>query len=96
MDRPIAIASPQPTNASAAPDLHTVPERFLDAQEAAQFLGLHPRTVQRLAREGIIPAHPIGNGVRRRWRFLLSELDAWLRDRVHSPRHPCDDSRRKE
>ena len=63
-------------------------EYFLDAEQAAKFLKLHPRTLQRLARTGRIPAHPLGNGVRKRWRFLLSELDAWLRCRVHSPLPP--------
>jgi excisionase family DNA binding protein len=88
----LETVSPQASVAS-----HRTPqERFITADEGADFLGLHPRTVQRLAREGVIPAHPLGNGVRKRWRFLISELDSWLRERVHSPRHPCDDSRRKE
>jgi NAD(P)-dependent dehydrogenase (short-subunit alcohol dehydrogenase family) len=28
-------------------------------------------TVKRLARDGKIPAHPVTNGVRKRWRFLI-------------------------
>jgi hypothetical protein len=37
--------------------------------------------VQRWAREGKIPAHPLNDGSHRDWRFLISELDAWLRAR---------------
>lgn len=53
-------------------------EPFVSAQEASKFVRLHPVTIQRLAREGILPAHPVGEGRRRRWRFLLSELGQWL------------------
>ncbi len=52
------------------------PERFVDANEAAKFLSLTRRRVLDLARAGILPAHPIGNGARRVWRFRLSELSA--------------------
>lgn len=50
------------------------PEPFIDADEAAQFLSLTRRRVLDLARAGQLPAHPIGNGARRAWRFRLSEL----------------------
>jgi excisionase family DNA binding protein len=59
----------------------TVPEPFVSAREASQFVRLHPVTVQRLARDGTLPGHPVGDGQRRRWRFLLSELGAWLQAR---------------
>jgi excisionase family DNA binding protein len=50
-------------------------EPLIDELEAAQFLGgLHPKTVQRLARRGGIPAYRVG----RYWRFRASELSAWL------------------
>lgn len=49
-------------------------EAFVTAQEAAVFLRCSPITVKKLAREGKIPAHSITNGVRKRWRFLISEL----------------------
>jgi len=60
------------------------PEYFVDAVDASRFLALHPRTVLEMARQGSIPAHPLGDGPRKTWRFLLSELDRWLRGRVHS------------
>lgn len=58
-------------------------EPFVDAAAAGGFLGLHPVTVQRLAREGRLPGHSVshGNGVRTHRRFLLSELAQWLRSR---------------
>ncbi len=56
-------------------------EVFVNASEAGAFLGLHPATVQRLARQGLIPAHPIAGRKRRHWRFLRSELGEWLRGR---------------
>lgn len=40
--------------------------RFLDVEQAAEFLGgLNSRTVTRWAREGYLPAYPIGEGKRR-------------------------------
>jgi len=45
------------------------PESFVSAFEAGDFVKLHPSTVLRLAREGVLPGHPVGNGKRRRWRF---------------------------
>lgn len=55
--------------------------------DAARFLNMHPKTVLRKAREGTIPAHPIG-GDRKRWHFYLSELDDWLRSQLISGSHP--------
>lgn len=50
-------------------------ERLMNDIEAAQFLGgLHPKTVQRMARHGELPAYRIG----RYWRFRASELSVWL------------------
>lgn len=56
-------------------------EPFVGATEASRFVGLHPVTVQRLARQGMLPGHPVGAGRRRRWRFRLSELGQWLQER---------------
>jgi excisionase family DNA binding protein len=64
-----------------------LPEReyFVDADEAARFLKLDRRTVLQWARDGRIPAHPLDpRAVRKDWRFLLSELDSWLRGQVNS------------
>jgi hypothetical protein len=59
-------------------------EPFVDAVEAAEFLRLRPRRVLELARRGVIPAYPLGDGQRRVWRFRLSELASALCSRgVH-------------
>ena len=50
------------------------PERFVDADEASRFLSLTRRRVLELARAGKLPAHPLGDGTRRVWRFRLSAL----------------------
>ena len=53
--------------------------RFLTAEEAAAYLGgLNSRTLTRWAREGYIPAIPIGEGKRRLWRFLRTDLESWM------------------
>ena len=54
-----------------------VPEPFVDASEAGKFLSLPPARILRLARQGLLPGHPIGNR-RKSWRFRLSELGDWL------------------
>lgn len=72
-----------------------VAEHYVAAAEAAKFLSIHPRTLAQMARQGDIPAHSLGNGQRRVWRFLLSELDVWLRERVHSRCRPCSPKRRE-
>ena len=51
-------------------------EGFVDADEAGKFLSLNRRRILDLARAGKLPAHPIGEGARRLWRFRLSELAA--------------------
>ena len=53
-------------------------EPVWDCNQAARFLGLHPKTVKRMARAGEIPGCRLG----RRWIFRPSELDALLRGRV--------------
>jgi 5'-3' exonuclease len=57
-------------------------ERFVDATKASEFLNLRPRRLLQLARDGVIPAHPIGNGQRRVWRFRLSEIASALDQRA--------------
>lgn len=52
------------------------PEKFVDQHVAGEFLSLGPRRVLELARRHKLPAYPIGDGVRRVWRFRLSELAA--------------------
>ena len=60
-------------------------ERLLDSGEAAQLLQIHPKTLQKLARAGRIPAYLICG----LWRFRASELDRWLKTEVSSKSHSC-------
>jgi excisionase family DNA binding protein len=61
-------------------------EPLLDCSSAAVILGgLHPKTVERWAREGRIPAYRYF----RRWKFRVSDLEVWMRSHVHSGCHPC-------
>jgi excisionase family DNA binding protein len=62
-------------------------EPLMSDAEAAKFLGnLHPKTVQRMARLGKLPAYRIG----RYWRFRASELDDWLRVQSQHPNASVD------
>ena len=62
-------------------------EPFVDAVETGRFLQLRPRRVLELARQGAIPAYPLGTGPRRVWRFRLSEVASALRSSsVNYPR----------
>ena len=49
-------------------------ERLLDSLEAAALLRIHPKTLQRMARNGEIAGIQIG----RLWRFRASVLNSWL------------------
>ena len=61
-------------------------EPVLSTDEAAAFLRVHPKTLQRMARQGQVPAYRIGD----LWRFRASALDAWLTSQVvFSNRHSC-------
>jgi len=59
-------------------------ERPITCKEASQVLGVHPRTIKRMARDGNVPGHfRFG-----RWYFYASELDCWMRMELNSARHP--------
>jgi Helix-turn-helix domain len=59
-------------------------EPFVKASAAAEFMHYSARSIKQMAREGRIPAHPFGSGVRKRWYFLISELAEHLRGQVNS------------
>lgn len=60
-------------------------ERVLNTDEAAALLQIHPKTLQRMARRGVVPAFRIGD----LWRFRASSLDEWLRSGLCSKSHSC-------
>lgn len=53
-------------------------EHFVDASIAAEYLHCSRKHILRLSRLGVIPAHPISFSRRVTWRYLLSELRAWV------------------
>jgi excisionase family DNA binding protein len=68
-------------------------EPLLNDSEAAAFLGgLHPKTVQRMARRGELPSYRVG----KYWRYRASELSAWLvlhsTGQIHPPAQPKKES----
>ncbi len=65
----------------------------LDAVEAAKIVGMNSRTLVLWARRGYVPAHPLGEGKRRIWRFFESELLEWVeRQRNACASGPPDDT----
>ena len=56
-------------------DTIMTPERFVSADEAANFLAVKRRYLLALARKGIAGAYALGTGMKRKtWVFRLSEL----------------------
>jgi excisionase family DNA binding protein len=52
--------------------------RPMTPRSAAEYLGMDEKTVTRWARCGYLPAHPLGEGKRKFWRFMENELEEWL------------------
>jgi excisionase family DNA binding protein len=52
--------------------------RILTPVDAAELLSCDGKTITRWARNGYLPAHPIGEGKKRYWRFFEDELIVWL------------------
>jgi hypothetical protein len=74
---------PSPVN----PPIPSHLEPYVDSKQAAVFLAFDWKKVQKLSREGKIPAHPVLSGSRSRrttWRYKLSELDQWARTQRNS------------
>lgn len=77
--------STQPNSISIS--LPRTVEPYVDCKQAAEFLAVDWKTVQRLSREGKIPAHAVLTGshnLRRTWRYKLSELDEWAQSQGNS------------
>jgi excisionase family DNA binding protein len=55
-----------------------VPEPLLDTDEAAAIMRIHPQTLQKLARRGVIRAIQIGKV----WRFRASTLEEWIQEKL--------------
>jgi excisionase family DNA binding protein len=63
-------------------------EPYVGPDEAAKFLGITRLKVIRMARAGLLPAHPLGMGKRRQWRYKLSQLDKHMQRGVDNSYPP--------
>ena len=61
---------------------------LLNAEEAAQILRMDRRTLIVWARLGYVPAHPLGEGKRKSWRFLERELLDWVEAQESDKKRP--------
>jgi excisionase family DNA binding protein len=51
---------------------------LLDTDQAAAIMRIHPKTLQKLARRGVIRAIQIGKV----WRFRASTLEEWIQQKL--------------
>src|SRR5207245_8929206 len=65
------------------PQVQPAFEPILNSKEAASLLGIHEKTLQRLAREGGPPGIRIG----KLWRFRASALNRWLESKTAPSGH---------
>lgn len=57
-------------------DKDKLADKWINIEEAADYLGVKPVTVRGWIRNGKdVPAHKIG----KQWKFKYSELDAWVK-----------------
>ena len=63
-------------------------EPYVSPEEAAGFLKTNRLKIIRMARSGALPAHPLGTGKRRQWRFKLSELDRHMQEGLNGSHPP--------
>jgi excisionase family DNA binding protein len=57
-----------------------VPEPLLDSDQAAAIMRIHPKTLQRYARQGLIRGFQLGS----MWRFRASDIDRWISEQLAS------------
>jgi len=60
-------------------------EPLLNSEQVGVILGLHPKVVERQAKQGKIPGFKVGKF----WRYRASALDAWIDSQSQSPGQPC-------
>lgn len=78
--------STQPGPFALAETLSEPFERFVDPDTAANYLRTTRRHLLEMARKGRIRAHPLDRGSKKKdWRFLLSELQAYMLSREQRP-----------
>lgn len=63
--KPVAKASPEP---------------LIDSESAAAIIGIHPKTLQKMARSGEIKGVHVG----KLWRFRASAIEEWINQSLAS------------
>lgn len=53
-------------------------KEIMDTKEVSEFLKLHPFTVNKMARQGNIPAFKIGAD----WRFHRKHIERWINEKI--------------
>jgi len=54
---------------------------IMTAEETCRYLKITQRTLYRYLRNRQLPAFKLG----KEWRFVRSDLEEWIRDRIQSP-----------
>jgi excisionase family DNA binding protein len=71
---------PSPSSEMTPPPKRTysryssLPEPLIDSEEAAAIIGIHPKTLQKMARRGQIRGVHVG----KLWRFRASTIEEWI------------------
>ncbi len=63
---------------SSSQPAQAMPHRWLTATEAAEYLGINPRTILLWARQGRIRAYVLSGMKRHMWRFSLTDLEDFV------------------
>jgi excisionase family DNA binding protein len=71
---PISSSSESQPLPPKRPPVREVPEPLLDSEEAAAIIGIHPKTLQRYARQRLIRGIHVG----KLWRFRASTIEEWI------------------
>jgi excisionase family DNA binding protein len=71
---PVPTPQEMPSNPPKRPPISVIPERLIDSEEAEALIGIHPKTLQRYARCGLIRGIHVG----KLWRFRYSTLEDWI------------------
>lgn len=69
-----------PTERKPPVSARFAPEPLLDSDQAAAIMQIHPKTLQKLARKGIVRGIHIG----KLWRFRATDIDRWIEEQLAS------------
>ena len=91
MSQPVIVATPEQlsdlVSSAVRKAIAELPasgtKEVLTLEEAAEFLGRHPKVLSKMVQRDNLPAHYISE---REPRFLRSELIKWLTERDSQPR----------